>query len=141
MDLGWEHFTHGADVGVRGFGRTREEAFEQAALALMAVSFDLSTVGERQSLPIECADATPDDEVLLVDWLNAVNYESDRRGMAFSRFRVSIDEARMLKGTAWGEPVDVMRHQPVVEVKGATMTELAVRRQGRRWIAQCVVDV
>ena len=34
---GWEHFPHDADVGVRGFGATAAEAFEQAALALTAV--------------------------------------------------------------------------------------------------------
>jgi SHS2 domain-containing protein len=33
----WEHFPHEADVGVRGFGSTPAEAFEQAALALTAV--------------------------------------------------------------------------------------------------------
>jgi SHS2 domain-containing protein len=33
----WEHFPHAADVGVRGFGKTAAEAFEQAAFALTAV--------------------------------------------------------------------------------------------------------
>jgi len=32
----WEHFPHEADIGVRGFGATPAEAFEQAALALTA---------------------------------------------------------------------------------------------------------
>ena len=27
----WEHFPHDADVGVRGWGTTAAEAFEQAA--------------------------------------------------------------------------------------------------------------
>ena len=33
---GWEHFAHGSDIGVRGFGPSMEAAFEQAALALTA---------------------------------------------------------------------------------------------------------
>ena len=33
----WEHFHHESDIGIRGFGSTREKAFEQAALALTAV--------------------------------------------------------------------------------------------------------
>ena len=33
----WEHFPHDADVGVRGWGATAAEAFEQAAQALTAV--------------------------------------------------------------------------------------------------------
>jgi len=47
-----------------------------------------------------------------------------------------------LQATAWGEPIEVARHQPAVEVKGATYTELAVKRDEEgRWVAQCVVDV
>ena len=33
----FEHFEHQADMGIRGFGHTRAEAFVQAALALTAV--------------------------------------------------------------------------------------------------------
>jgi len=33
----WEHFRHGADIGVRGIGVTQSEAFEQIALALTTV--------------------------------------------------------------------------------------------------------
>ncbi len=28
----WEHLPHEADMGIRGFGATKAEAFEQAAL-------------------------------------------------------------------------------------------------------------
>ena len=84
---------------------------------------------------------TPDPEVLLVDWLNALVYEMATRGWLFSRFEVRIAGGK-LEGQAWGEPVDVARHQPAVEVKGASYTELKVMQtpQGA-WIAQCVVDV
>lgn len=37
MTKHWEHFPHDADIGVRGVGTSKEEAFEQAALALTAV--------------------------------------------------------------------------------------------------------
>jgi SHS2 domain-containing protein len=50
--------------------------------------------------------------------------------------------AGQLRATAWGEPVEVTRHQPAVEVKGATYTELRVQRtEDGGWLAQCVVDV
>jgi tRNA nucleotidyltransferase (CCA-adding enzyme) len=83
----------------------------------------------------------PDDELLLVDWLNALVYEMATRKMLFSRFEVRLLGHR-LEATIWGEPVDLARHSPAVEVKGATYTSLAViqDRQGL-WTAQCVVDV
>jgi len=134
----WEHFEHGADIGVRGRGATRAEAFEQAALALTAVVADPAAVrpGER----IELACEAPDDELLLAEWLNALVYEMSTRRMLFSRFAVALDGTR-LRAEAWGEPVDAARHQPAVEVKGATYTMLRVAREGGGWVAQTVVDV
>jgi tRNA nucleotidyltransferase (CCA-adding enzyme) len=61
--------------------------------------------------------------------------------MLFGRFAVRFND-HSLHATAWGEPIEVARHQPAVEVKGATYTELSVNRDAQgRWIAQCVVDV
>ncbi|MBX3334417.1 MAG: archease [Nitrospira sp.] len=138
-DTCWEHFPHEADIGVRGIGSTKEAAFEGAGLALTAVITDPASVSPLQAVPIAC-DAS-DDELLLVDWLNALVYEMATQNMLFSRFQVRLDEYS-LHATAWGESVEVTRHQPAVEVKGATYTELAVKKDEQgRWIAQCVVDV
>jgi tRNA nucleotidyltransferase (CCA-adding enzyme) len=135
----WELFPHEADMGVRGFGNTKAEAFEQAALALTAVATDLKSVQAKEVVNISCA--APDDELLFVDWLNALVYEMATRNMLFSRFEVRI-EALQLYGKAWGEVVDVLRHQPAVEVKGATYTALRVAQdENNGWLAQCVVDV
>jgi len=135
----WEHFHHRADIGVRGVGPSLAEAFEQAALALTAVITDPAWV--RGELPVTVQCEAPDREILLADWLNALVYEMATRRMLFARFQVSISDQR-LEGTAWGERVDPARHQPAVEVKGATYTELRVSEiPGDRWLAQCVVDV
>jgi len=135
----WEHFPHQADMGVRGVGPTLAAAFEQAARAMTAVVTDLERVVPSEAVEISCA--APDDELLLVDWLNALILEMAARRMLFSRFTVNLDDGR-LQATAWGEPVDVARHQPAVEIKGATYTELKVgRTESGLWVAQCVVDV
>jgi tRNA nucleotidyltransferase (CCA-adding enzyme) len=61
--------------------------------------------------------------------------------MLFGAFHVSIEEGR-LTATAIGERVDPVRHEPAVEIKGATYTALRVERQSDgTWLAQCVVDV
>ena len=134
----WEHFAHGADIGVRGRGATRDEAFADAARALTAVVTDLDAVAPRSSVPIRC-DA-PDDELLLVAWLNAIIYEMATRRMLFGRFDVHVDNHRLV-ATAWGERVDVARHHPAVEPKGATMTSVRVAHEPDAWLAQTVIDV
>lgn len=135
----YELFPHDADVGVRGFGATLEEAFEQAALAMTAAITDPSTVAAREKLDFDCA--APDHDLLLADWLNALVYAMSDRNMLFGRFEVHIDDHH-LHGSAWGEPADRRRHQPAVEVKGATLTGLdVVHAADGVWQAQCVIDV
>jgi SHS2 domain-containing protein len=134
----WEHYEHAADIGVRGFGATRAEAFEQAGLALMAVVADLRTIGEFERVSIDCE--APDDELLLAEWLNALVYQMATRKLLFRRFNVALDGTR-LHAQAWGEPIDAERHKPAVEVKGATFTTLRVARHGEGWVAQTVLDV
>lgn len=139
MTQNWEHFPHEADMGIRGIGPTKEAAFEGAALALTAVITDPAEVIPTQQVTITCQ--APDDELLLVDWLNALVYEMATRKMLFARFEVHLN-GHSLQATAWGEPVEVTRHRPAVEVKGATYTELSLKQDEQgRWIAQCVVDV
>ncbi|MDT8450826.1 MAG: archease [Wenzhouxiangellaceae bacterium] len=136
---GWEHFEHVADIGIRGCGATLEQAFAQAAVALTAVICDPADVVPRECVEIDCA--ADDREMLLVEWIDAIVYEMATRGMLFSRFEVNVTGNR-LRGRLHGEPIDVARHRPAVEVKGATLTELEVGRDAAgRWRAQLVIDV
>jgi SHS2 domain-containing protein len=184
----WEHFPHAADMGVRGYGVSPAEAFEQAALALTAIVTDPAGVRPQRSVAFRCEAA--ELELLFYDFLNELVYRMAVEGLLFGRYAVRIEESRLEPGSesrlkpgsesrlkpgsesrlkpgsesrlkpgsesrlkpllqgwrlvaeAWGEPVDVARHQPVVEIKGATFTELAVRRQDDgRWLAQCVLDI
>jgi tRNA nucleotidyltransferase (CCA-adding enzyme) len=134
----WEHFPHDADVGVKGFGATPAEAFEQAAQELTAI-VTLTKVEPKVQVEVKCE--APDLELLFVEWLNAVIYEMAVRGMLFGRFAVRIEGMR-LNGVLWGEPVDVERHAPACEPKGATYTALKVAADNNgSWSAACIVDV
>ncbi len=134
----WEHFPHGADIGIRGIGPSLESALEQAALALTAAITDPAGIVQAEEADFSCRGA--DTDALLYQWLNALIYEMAVGRRLFSRFEVMV-EGECLRGRAWGEALDVARHQPAVEPKGATYTELAVHRVGSAWTAQCVVDV
>jgi len=139
IDPGWEHFSHDADIGVRGFGPTWEKAFEEAARALVNVVTDIDRVQPQQQVEVTCEGDRL--EVLLVEWLNALIFEMATKKMLFSHFVVVIEGGK-LRAQAWGEPIDFLRHELIVEVKGATYTELKVEEEpDGRWVAQCVVDV
>jgi len=135
----WEHFSHDADIGVRGWGLTPAEAFESAALGL-ARAVTGETIQPLEKVEVSCEAA--DLETLLVEWLNAVIYEMAVRNMLFGRFKVDIEGQWRLHGVLAGEPVDIARHGPAVEPKGATFTALRVCQEAPgRWVAACVIDV
>lgn len=116
-----------------------EAAFEQAALALTALTVDPASLAPCDAVEIRCREE--DEELLLLAWLNAVILEMDTRRMAFARFEVHL-AAGQLTATAWGERLDPRRHELLVEVKAATYSQLEVRqRQDGLWLVQCIVDV
>lgn len=135
----WEHFPHAADMGVRGIGKTKNEAFEEAAKALVALTTDVEQVSPTEK--IEVSLSALDDEQLLVEWLDALVFEMATRRWVFSRFEARIEGGK-LEGALWGEPRDESRHATGVEVKGPTFTELHVGvGVDGLWVAQLIVDV
>ncbi len=136
----WEHYAHDADVGVRGHGNSKAEAFRQAALGMMALVVEAGSVEPRAQVSISCE--APDDVVLLIDWLNAVILEMAADGLVFGDFSVQTQNGA-LSARASGEPVERSRHAVGVELKGATFTDAAVSQDPDTgaWTAQCIVDV
>ncbi len=126
-------------MGVRGWGRTKAEAFEEAGRALTAVMTDPAQVRGRSSITLQCQAV--DDERLLLAWLNRLVTEMSLRGMLFSGFRVALQGCE-LRARVVGERISQPRHHPAVEIRRATATELRVlQRADGLWIAQTVVDV
>lgn len=139
----FEILDHEADAGVRGIGRTVEEAFTEGARGMFSLMIELERVLPKQVVEVECrADSL---ETLFVAWLGRLLLERDRGGLALAEFEVQIDKdagAYRLQGRAWGEPLDPQRHGAKVEVKAATYAGLKLGRTPTGdYFVQCVVDL
>lgn len=134
----FEIFEHRADVGIRGRGRTLEEAFADAATAMFSVMVDLDTVRPLETFEVEVSAS--DEGALFVEWLNELLSLADLNGAVFSEFEVEIS-GNCLKGRARGEPWDLEMHEPKTEVKAATYSSLSVKHEDGSYVAQCIVDV
>lgn len=134
----YETFEHRADIGIRGYGRTVEEAFENGARAMFSVIVDITDVKAQEKKEVYCE--APDMDYLFAEWLNNLLSVSHLNGMVFSNFEVEIN-GNKLKGSAWGEPIDKGRHKLMTEVKAATYSMLKVARENDLYVAQCIVDV
>ncbi len=137
MAAAHEYFEHGADIGVIGRGASVEQAFVRAAAAMFAIMVEPDAVRPLVEVKVEFDE--DDVEFALVRWLNALLGEARERGVALSRFELQRDGEHW-HGLARGEPWRDA-HARGTEVKGATLTELSVRRDEQGWQARCVVDV
>jgi SHS2 domain-containing protein len=137
MPAAVDYFDHDADTGVIGRGSTVSQAFVHAAEATFALMCDLDAVQPRKCVDIEFVEG--DRELALVTWLNALLAESNARGLALGRFALVQDGERW-HGKARGEPWHAGLERGT-QVKGATLTALAVAPFDGGWEARCVVDL
>ncbi|MCH7761697.1 archease [candidate division TA06 bacterium] len=135
--MDYETFEHDADIGIRGFGKTLEEAFENGARAMSSIMVDLETVDPKVTKEIECE--ADDQEALFVTWLNQIRALLDIDGMVFSKFEVEIVGNR-LKGWAKGEVLDYQKHGLGEDVKAATYHLLKVEKNDV-YMVQCIIDL
>jgi len=138
----FELFEHKADIGVRGIGKSKEDAFAECAKAMFSFIADLKKIEAKQwnEIAVEAGDL----ETLLVNFLNELLYLKDAEGMLYNRFEVYITEQagkQALKGKAGGEKIDKKKHALKADVKAASFHQLKVAKEKGKWIAQCVVDV
>jgi SHS2 domain-containing protein len=136
---GYETFEHGADIGIRGWAQSQEQAFAQAALAMFSlIRPDLESISPSRQVFVRTEGY--DLESLLVAWLNSLLTQADIQELIFCRFEPRI-QGLQLTGWAYGQEYSQDPELQGVEVKGATFNELLVQAQQGLWLAQCVVDV
>ncbi|BDC19358.1 archease [Acidianus sp. HS-5] len=136
----FEFFDNTADVGIRAYGETLEEAFENSALAVFEVMTDTSKVDPREERKISI-DGT-DLENLLYRWIESLLVFYDSELMLFSKFKVKIDQNNMrLEGEAWGEKFNEEKHERRTLVKAMTYSLMSINKQGNMYEITFVVDI
>jgi SHS2 domain-containing protein len=119
---GYELLEHTADVGIRAWGATTEEAFEQAAWALAdLVGVRSSARGQR----VDVRAAAADPGVLLADFLNELLFLQESRGVAFAAVKVHLEGEGL---TAEVDVVPLASQPQGTTVKAATYHDLEVKR-------------
>src|SRR5262249_53523636 len=130
----YETFDHTADLGLRVRAADLNTLFAEAGLALQAALVE-DPAAVRPLRAVEVRLPAEAREFLLWDWLKALLYHFDTEKMLFSRFDVRVDDAGV-QATAWGEPLDVVRHDPAHEVKAITYHGLKVEQSEGGWLAE-----
>jgi SHS2 domain-containing protein len=135
----FEILEHPADIGFRAFGGSFAELFQNAALAMLLIAYELDNVRETAGVPVEAIGA--DYESLLVNFLNEVLYLADGRRLALRRVELHELTPERVRATAYGEPRDPARHPARVVVKAVTYHQLRVRQEAGGCFAEVYLDI
>lgn len=142
MNKDFEYLEHIADARFRAYGESLGEAFENAALAMLNVMVDTSSVNNRSSVNIELS--SPDLDSLLFDWLSEILFVFEVDEMVFGRIKVNElnvgDEECSMSATLYGEAMDLSVHVFDTEVKAATYNEMKIEKTECGWMIQATVD-
>ncbi len=133
--MAYQEIEHTADVAIRVRAPSLAELFCQAAEGMFALIADLATV--RIDTQREVAVDGPDDETLLVNWLNELLYQAETSGKIFCKFEVDLRSPNQLQGLARGGPArEVRKH-----IKAVTFHDLRIERTNDDFETTIVFDV
>jgi SHS2 domain-containing protein len=135
-----------ADVAFEATGKTLEEMFISAADALMGTQVkDLKKVEQKVEKDFTLSAA--DEERLLHDFLQELIFYKDAERLLFSRYELKITKAKgagggyVLSAKAKGEPLDMKKHELLVDVKAVTWNKFKVEKIAKGWKAVVIIDV
>ena len=141
---GFEFRDHTADVQVRSWGSSLEEAFSQTAYSLMAtITPDLKKITPKVERKITIK--AEDKEALLFDFLSEFLYIFDVDELVFSQIYVSkiekFNDNYKLQATLKGEKFDLVKHEIGIEVKAITYSFLNIEEKHASTIIDIVYDI
>jgi len=136
----YEIIDHTADVGVKAYGKTLPEAFENSAKGMFDIITDSSEIEPIGQYDIRLE--APNIEQLLVDWLSELLYLNSAQNLVFGLFKVmEMDEKKpKLYARAFGEKFNLSKHKIGSEIKAVTYHMLEVRNK-RPIHAQVLFDI
>ncbi len=141
---GFEFRDHTADVQVRSWGPSLEEAFSQTAYSLMeTITPDLKKITPKIEKKITIK--AEDKEALLFDFLSEFLYIFDVDELVFSQIYVSkiekVNDNYKLQATLKGEKFDLNKHEIGIEVKAITYSFMNIEEKRTSTTIDIVFDI
>ncbi|NVM18220.1 MAG: archease [Candidatus Lokiarchaeota archaeon] len=141
---GFEFKEHTADVQVRSWGSSLEEAFSQTAYSLMATitpNLKIITPEIEKKIIIKAEDK----EALLFDFLSEFLYIFDVDELVFNQIYVSkiekVNDKFILQASLKGEKFDLDKHEIGIEVKAITYSFLNIEEKRENTVIDIVFDI
>jgi len=139
----FEFLEHTADLYIAAYGKSLEEAFENAGYATFEGMTDLEKVQPKLRDTVEVEGH--DEQALLYNWLEALLIKFDIAGNLFSRFKIAnikkMQEGFKLKANIWGEPFNPRRHISKVGIKAVTYHQMEILKAHGLITVKFILDI
>lgn len=135
----YEFREHTADIIIRAFGSTLEEAFATAADAMFDVITDRAEISPTEEVTV--AVESIDREGLLVTLLSELIVRFEVDGWVLTGFRVEFTGETSLRATGKGEQFDRTKHGHGVQVKGASYHMMEINDAADDCHVQVLLDI
>jgi len=139
----FEFLEHTADIYIAAYGKTLEEAFENAALSMFEVMTETEKIEEKI---IDIVEVRAEDEYsLLYLWLESLLIKFEVEEKLYSKFKVSIMETNsthyILKAEVIGELFNPDKHPSKVGIKAITYHQMEIIRKNEGMTVKFIIDV
>jgi SHS2 domain-containing protein len=134
----YEFLPHTADVKFRAYGKTMEEAFSNAALALTKVITDPSKVEARVEKKIEVS--SEDEKALLYDFLEQFIVLLDSENFLLNSVKEIKIENNKLKAVVVGD-TELGKYETETHIKAVTYQEMEIKKEKDKYMLQVVLDL
>jgi len=137
--MSYEVLEHTADIGVRVWGDNFSDLLRNAALALLSLITERRSVRPVDEVVFDVEAET--GEELLIKMLSEILYIHEVRNMVFAEADIELTDGFKLRGRLKGEKTDVLRHELLLDIKGATYHNLKIERVNDRFMAEIIFDI
>jgi len=129
--LSYKFLDHATDAIIEVTAKNIKEAFSVAANAEINLTLDQDKVEEKDKK--EFTANGKDLRYLLFSWLEEIPFLLITDGFAIKRIEFDIEENEGYKisATAFGEPLDIHKHNFKVEIKAPTFYDMEIKTNGQ----------
>lgn len=127
FQLSYKFLDHATDAIIEVNAKDLKEAFTVAADAEINLTLDQDKVEEKGEMKFSAKGK--DLRYLLFSWLEEIPFILITEGFAIKRLEFNIEEndGYKINATAYGETLDVKKHNFKVEIKAPTFYDMEIR--------------
>ncbi|MDO8740543.1 MAG: archease [Candidatus Woesearchaeota archaeon] len=133
----YKFFEHTADAKFQAYGKTLEEAFSNAALAMFSVMTDIKKI--KPKIKKEISVEGIDQKQLLYNFLEEFLFLMDTEFLLLSNVEKIKINANKLTATAFFDKAE--NYETHGDVKAVTYQEMEINQEKDKVMVQVVVDI